>query len=333
VSSGAKKLDKKPCVNIVGYGTITSSVRQKYQLSKDFLKLYLHGKTSNVNVANEFTDLNFFIDGNLNSITKDLIDIASTIYLADRYTSKDFDDTRELNFLIPVREKDIWDKNKFLLKKLIEFLLRDNVNFYFESKNDDEQHIVSNKLNLYDSVICFSGGLDSFIGSVKSIKDGQNPVLISHYSNSRLSGIQSNAYKALLNYNSKDIPHCKVYISSSRISKIGRRSEHYKGINPNQLLRSFLFLSLATAIAYELNIDKIFLFENGILSINIPLSESRFNTRTAHPIVLYLYQELINNIFKKNIKIENPFLYETKSETFRYLDIDKVDLINNTISC
>lgn len=326
-------MTKKPTINIIGYGTIPPVINKSYKISDNYLKLYLHGKTSNVNVANEFNDYNNFLEGTLSQITKDLVDIASTIYLADRFIEKDYNEMRELNILLPVRKKEIWDKNKYLLKSLIEFLLRDNINFYFEKKYEDEEHIRSKKVNLFDSIICFSGGLDSFIGSIKLIEDGYNPILVSHYSNPRLSGIQSNAYDSLSKYLSNDIQHCKINISSGRSSKKGRRSERYKGVNTNQLSRSFLFLSLAATLAYELNIKNIFLCENGILSINLPLSESRFNTRTAHPSVLHLFQELINNIFNRVITIQNPFLYNTKTEIFRYMNIDKIDTINNTISC
>jgi 7-cyano-7-deazaguanine synthase in queuosine biosynthesis len=326
-------LPKKPNVNIICYGAIPSIINKRYNISDNYLKLYLHGKSSNVNVANEFADYNSFLEGTLSQISKDIVDVAATIYLADRSIKKDDSEMRELNILLPVRRKEIWDNNKYLLKTLIEYLLRDNVNFYFEEKYDDEKCIQSNKVNLYDSVICFSGGLDSFIGSIKLIKDGYNPILLSHYSNPLLSGIQSNAYDALSKYLSKKIQHCKIDVSSSRSSKKGRRDENYRGGNPNQLSRSFLFLSLASVLANELNIKNIFLCENGILSINLPLSESRFNTRTAHPKFLFLFQVLINKLFQTKIKIENPFLYNTKSEILRNMNIDKIDLINKTISC
>lgn len=333
MSSGEKRLNRKSRVNIIGYGKITTRMKKKYEISNRSLKLYAHGEYSNVNVANDFEDFNSFLKGTLSPISKDLLDIATIVYMADRFIAKKDEDTREFNILLPVRKKELWDNNTDLLKELIGFLIRDNVNFYFEEKEGGEEYITPKIKNEFDSVICFSGGIDSYVGTIELIEKGYQPVIVSHYSSGFLSGIQSQAYGALSRYLSRKILQCKVNISSRRITKKGRINERFKENNPNQLSRSFLFLSLASTLAYELNIDHIFLCENGILSINLPISESRLNTRTAHPIVLDMYQKLINNIFNRKITISNPFIYKTKSEILRNLDINKVDSVNDTVSC
>ncbi len=86
-----------------------------------------------------------------------------------------------------------------------------------------------------------------------------------------------------------------------------------------QHLRSFLFLSLAAAVALELGIKKIFVFENGPVALNPLFSEARVNTRTTHLHFLWLFQDLIKEVFNVELCIENPFLYMSKGEVVRIL--------------
>jgi len=79
-----------------------------------------------------------------------------------------------------------------------------------------------------------------------------------------------------------------------------------------------------------------FIFENGVLAINIPLTQSRVysNTRTAHPHFLGMYQQLLDLLFGRCVKIENPFLAKTKGEVVKLLDANGFrDLVKTTISC
>jgi len=324
-------LRNKPNVNVICFGNIFSQLKKKYKIQENYLLLYFHGKTSNVNIANEFEDFKSVLNGNLSSKTKDLLDIASAIYLADRLKEKDGRELRELNIVIPVREPSLWKNNKEDLKKLIQFLIRDNVNFYFEQRYGEENQTKSENTERFDSVVCFSGGLDSFVGTTQLIKSGKNPILISHNSGGKLPGIQKKALAALNRYFNRNVPLCKVRVSTSTQRK--QRSKHRSKPNPSQFSRSFLFLSLATTLAYELEIPDIFMCENGILSINVPITEARVNTRTAHPKFLLMYQDFINKVFNTKIKISNPLLYRTKAEILKELDINKIDCINHTVSC
>lgn len=86
-----------------------------------------------------------------------------------------------------------------------------------------------------------------------------------------------------------------------------------------QHLRSFLFLSLASAVALESGIKKIYVFENGPVALNPLFSEARVNTLTTHPHFLGYFENLINKLFDVEIRIENPFLYKSKGEVVEIL--------------
>jgi 7-cyano-7-deazaguanine synthase in queuosine biosynthesis len=101
-----------------------------------------------------------------------------------------------------------------------------------------------------------------------------------------------------------------------------------------QHLRSFLFLSLAAAVALELGIKKIFVFENGPVALNPLFSEARVNTRTTHLHFLWFFEDLIKKVFDVELCIENPFLYMSKGEVARILAKPRLrGLVALTDSC
>ncbi|MBA7702855.1 hypothetical protein ES703_111630 [subsurface metagenome] len=101
-----------------------------------------------------------------------------------------------------------------------------------------------------------------------------------------------------------------------------------------QHLRSFLFLSLATALALESRISKVYIFENGPIALNPLFSEARVNTHTAHPHFLTSFQTMIKSIFRVELHIKSPFVYMTKGEVANILAKPIVqDLVKATSSC
>ena len=78
-----------------------------------------------------------------------------------------------------------------------------------------------------------------------------------------------------------------------------------------------MFLSLATAVAEGLGLYEIFIPENGILAINVPLAACRTgsrSSRSAHPRFLWYFEKIVNQLFGQEYKIRNPFIFKTKAE-------------------
>jgi 7-cyano-7-deazaguanine synthase in queuosine biosynthesis len=123
---------------------------------------------------------------------------------------------------------------------------------------------------------------------------------------------------AILKY-SRELQHIGFFVSKPK-NTLANPNRIWRPLgNPShsvmaQHLRSFLFLSLAAAVALEYGIKKIYVFENGPVAINPLFSEARVNTLTTHPHFLKSFEAFIKKLFNVDISIENPFLYMSKGE-------------------
>ena len=83
--------------------------------------------------------------------------------------------------------------------------------------------------------------------------------------------------------------------------------------------------------------NRIRFFENGVVSINLPIAEQVVGaraTRTTHPLVLELFRRFFSAAVGIRIEIENPFVWKTKAEVVRsILDHGCGPLIKHTVSC
>ena len=104
-----------------------------------------------------------------------------------------------------------------------------------------------------------------------------------------------------------------------------------------QRSRSFLFAALAAAVALSLNRNRIRFYENGIISLNIPLSPQALGgraTRTTHPRVLNGFEDIFSLAFDKPFAVENPYLWKTKADILREIKAAGVaKLCARTSSC
>ena len=101
--------------------------------------------------------------------------------------------------------------------------------------------------------------------------------------------------------------------------------------------RSFLYAALACAVARLFGKVQICFFENGVLSLNLPISEQVLGsraTRTTHPLAMERFREFFSAAIGKPIDLENPFIWKTKAEVIRSIvDHGCGGLIKHTVSC
>lgn len=86
---------------------------------------------------------------------------------------------------------------------------------------------------------------------------------------------------------------------------------------PTQRTRSFLFVCLAAAIAKSTEADGIRFFENGIVSVNLPVADEVLGaraSRTTHPRTLHDFQSLLRRVLELEIVVDNPFFWNTKKD-------------------
>ena len=122
----------------------------------------------------------------------------------------------------------------------------------------------------------FSGGLDSLAGAIESSENGKSLVLVSHRPVTTLDSRQKKLYDQLRKTISTPTVRIPVWVNKDK--KLGR--EH------TQRTRSFLFAALGTAVAESVRAEGIRFFENGIVSINLPVADEVLRAR-PEPSVIY----------------------------------------------
>ena len=102
-------------------------------------------------------------------------------------------------------------------------------------------------------------------------------------------------------------------------------------------VRSFLFAALGAVTARLFNKTRICFFENGVVSLNLPLVGQVVGaraTRTTHPRALAGFRRVLAAVLDHSLAIENPFAWLTKAEVVERISATKCcDLIRYTRSC
>jgi hypothetical protein len=268
----------------------------------------------------------------------DLFYISLIVFYADRRIRRsDTDDawTRQFKVYMPVLELDKWIENKKLLTRTVSYLSGDKWEFHFRKRsfNDQEKRfnegISKSKKSYTPSSFCMlSGGLDSFIGAIDLLQSNKDISFVSHYGGGKGVKQYQDLVKELL-INQYDLSPNQFF--SFHAAPIG-------GLEDSTRTRSLMFFAHAIILASSMNRGiNIFIPENGLISLNIPFTNSRLgssSTRTTHPYYLGLLQELISNL-GLSITLINPYQFQTKGQMIQNCknqDFLK-DNISNTMSC
>lgn len=311
---------------------------------KPAVSLSLWGNQSNV--ALKLSDISQKMVANISPVLIDLLEIATYVYCADQATTRGGATgqeygarwRRQFRFHIPVRVPDLWSSAS------VGTALRDTLGFL----SDDEYHFTFKKLakpppvDEYldfgpadesgfpaEEVVLFSGGLDSLGGAVQETIVGKRSVaLVSHRSSPKIASRQ----KALLEDLQRHRPAKKPFHVPVWVNKEKPLGKEY-----TQRTRSFLYASLAAVVARIFGLSRIRFYENGVVSINLPISPQVVGgraTRTTHPQVLNGFADLFSAIFEQPFAVENPFSWMTKAQVVQSIRAAGCgDLIKHTVSC
>jgi hypothetical protein len=276
----------------------------------------------------------------------DFLEIASYVYSADcasqrgkKWTDDDSTEpwSRDLSFVIPVREPGFWARQEIqgLIEKILNFLSNDKYSFTFVPLEQDRPaqpyfefgDLKGWPFHAPDRVIMFSGGLDSLAGAVESAVAGGTLLLVSHRSVSTIDARQNLLFRELQKLYPDRLIRVPVWVNKAE--KFGRE--------PTQRTRSFLFSALGTLIAQSVQAKGVRFFENGVVSLNLPLAKEVLRaraSRTTHPLALHLLSRLCATITETDFQVDNPFLFKTKTEVVGSLATNKAEkLIRFTCSC
>ena len=306
--------------------------------------LTLWGKDRNVTL--KVSDISQKVVANIAPVLIDLLEIATYVYCADQATTRGGDSSREygakwrrqFQFHIPVREPDVWTSKpvRTALCDTLGFLSDDEYEFKFKKLTkpppiDQYLDFGADSATGFqaEEVVLFSGGLDSLGGAIQeAIVDKRSIALVSHRSSPKIAGRPM----ALLQDLDKHRPAKKPFHVPVWINK-----EQALGKEYTQRTRSFLYASLAAVVARVFDLWRIRFYENGVVSINLPVSPQVVGgraTRTTHPQVLNGFSEIFSAILQKPFAVENPFRWKTKAEVVKSIrEAGCGDLIKHTVSC
>ncbi len=307
------------------------------------LELAVQGKSKNVEL--KVAAISKAVMGNIPDAVMDLLEIGAYVYCADQHLSRGTealtnygqDWRRNLHFKIPVRDVELWQRDDLTqaLEKTLGFLSGETYRFEFEKAaspiTQESLYFEFTDDPLRPEDVClFSGGVDSFAGAVEQIVGkGRKLALVGHHSADKVKNVQTELVEAL---------KAKGYGDKIHYISITVRNTNYATPKEyTQRSRSFLFACLAMAIADMYGKDEFTFFENGVVSLNIPISadvlESRA-TRTTHPRVINGLKEVFGLVFGREIDVKHPYQWLTKREvTEKIREHGCSDLLEATNSC
>ena len=308
------------------------------------LNLDLHGPSKNVRLKIE--DISRRLLANISDVHADLLELATYIYAADSAISRGGKSDaqlgarwrRKLRFVIPVRQPNLWSSDPVLsaLVESIGFLSDDDYEFEFDLfKNPPpvESYFPFSGAGdvrfTPDEVILFSGGLNSFAGTVEElVAHSKKVALVSHRSSSKIVGAQKYLIDQLRSrFGADRVLHVPVWA----------HLEGNLGKEPTHRTRSFLFAALGAVTAQLLDRERICFFENGVVSLNLPPVAQVVGaraTRTTHPQVLAGFRRVLSKALGRPFDVSNPFAWMTKSEVIERISQNGCsDLIQHTRSC
>lgn len=277
------------------------------------------------NVQLRIEDVRDYMMRDVPSAFLDLIEIATYVYCADQATTRggsgveEFGENwrRRLFLRIPVRNPDLW-RGKALIEPLqstLSFLSEDQYHFEFtelRSPPPYQQYLFSADDCASDDrpeeVVLFSGGLDSLAGAIQeAVCDKRRIALVTHRPTNKLVK-RHDRLKELLAQKASHKP-IHVPVSINKQKELGREY--------TQRSRSFLYASLGATIAQMLGLSRIRFYENGVVSLNLPLSAQVVGaraTRTTHPQVINGFASILSAVADRKFIVENPFLWKTKTD-------------------
>lgn len=274
------------------------------------------------------------------SLELDLLTVASAVFACDLAIKREERETitRSIDLTIPVTNRAVFERVRDDLVFALYRLSHDAWHIRFEQRpGTPEEHREWPETGR-GKVLLFSGGLDSLAAAVRLAEAGEQIRLVSHFTgNTAVSGAQNE----LNDYLYLEFPG----LFSRFRFRVGGRSQPSRGFpfpsdaqrEETQRTRSFLFLALAGMVARRHAVrDVVMIAENGQLAIHLPLSSARisaFSTHTAHPEFIATIAPVLSRILGFDLRIVNPFLYETKAEVVQRLVPAHRPGVERAISC
>lgn len=249
----------------------------------------------------------------LNDREMDLAETAGHIFAIDLACSRGRGDVawaRSIEAHLPVREPDFWNAAAPRLEATFGDFTQDRLRLQFhpEAQPADAPRQRASAFSPFDAVALISGGVDSFVGGLVLVDAKRRPLGVSHTAAGAITHAQAGVADA-------------ITARFPDFERVGLTAQKYGATfphpEPSQRSRSFLFLSIASVAAAVGGTPDVFINENGIMAIHLPMTAARagsLSTHTASPSVLERLQMTLADVLGAPIEIQNNLLSYTKPE-------------------
>jgi 7-cyano-7-deazaguanine synthase in queuosine biosynthesis len=327
-------------MKIVRYvGPRGSSDKEYQDALKDGEHVVIDTLPKGANVVIRFSRDDHPVKVALRPLYRDFLDLATAVYVSDELEAReDAQDgwSRTFEHLYPVSDPAAWSSAGFLLAKCLSKLSGDEFGFTWLKRGGIPLFPNSRRPlpRGFDAVCLFSGGIDSLLGAWQLLSAGKRLILVGHQADGLTAAAQTQLAAELAGL----FPGC-VALVQTRVSRAGTKRPRFalpKKVEETHRPRSFLFLALAVCVAHAAGVAELYMPENGLIALNPPLQVSRMgtlSTRTAHPVYLAAFRDLVRALGVFNGPIRNPFLYESKTDMLRSLDPRLHTFVLRSVSC
>ena len=280
----------------------------------------------------------------------DLLDVAVAIYAADRRSRRNYrgpnTGRRSIALELSVREPNRWSEPATIehLRDFLYWLSEDDWTFCFR-KRSGERSTAESQASLFAvppespvSVSLFSGGLDSLAGLARAVIEEPEAthVLVSGYTNTRLLSQQRRQVQLI-----RPALDRRTAGAGSRVWYMavgfGVNQPDQRAEEKSQRTRALVYEALGVTAAILAGADTLRVCENGIGALNLPLNATQLgvdNYRGVHPRSLLFLEAFLPKVLDRPVRIENPFLFQTKADMCRALpQAGFLDAIAATVSC
>ena len=240
----------------------------------------------------------------------DFLTIAEAAFAADLRIPRDTAPdrwTRSIRLYLPVSAPAVWTLLRSQVENLLGFLTGDEWGLELRAQPALPPPPLGTAPPATQTVCLFSGGLDSLVAGIDLLSQGAPVALVGHYGAGLTNPIQQRVLAPLRIQFGAALREFRFFVQPPK--------EHSAG-EPSMRSRSILFLALGVAVASALNANRLVVGENGLISLNVPLTLSRLgsnSTRTTHPYVLVMLREILQAVGLA-IAVELPYRFQTKGE-------------------
>lgn len=289
----------------------------------------------------------------LPSLASDFLDVGVAVYVADRLARRSVRGDvrppeerwhRSIRLVVPVRDPRVWQRTAVAdtLHGYLRYITDDDWTVLFVRRDAAPRPSESTPPLLPgeppDSVLLFSGGLDSLLGLVHLARSGVGRVMpVTASTSPRIGGTVDRVLRALPSDEFRLGDHvlpARLRLHLARSDSAPRLRDECE---PSQRARSLMFLACAFAVAVTAELNHVDVLENGIGAIGLPMASDHWGSRATkamHPKSLALFSELSSLLVDNSFEVRNHGIFETKGQLAeRLIDPTIVGAVNATSSC